>query len=45
VQKPVLTEMRAQQSLPLDAPDQNAASVCAIGRVETAHGDHTKTSA
>jgi sec-independent protein translocase protein TatB len=45
VQKPVLTEMPAQQSLPLDAPDQNAAPFVPSVVVETAHGDHTKTSA
>jgi sec-independent protein translocase protein TatB len=45
VQKPVLTEIPAQQSLPLDAPDQNAAPFVPSVAVETAHGDHTKPSA
>lgn len=40
-QKPALTELPAQQSLPLDTPDQNAAPVVPAAMVETARGDPT----
>jgi sec-independent protein translocase protein TatB len=42
VQQPVLTEMPAQQSLPLDMPDQNTPALVPSAVVETASGDHTK---
>jgi sec-independent protein translocase protein TatB len=39
-QTPALTDMPAQQSLPLDTPDQNATAITPSAVVEAARGDH-----
>ncbi len=43
--KPALVETPSQQSLPLDAPDQNADTFTPSAMVETARGEDTKTAA
>ncbi|MDP2028688.1 MAG: Sec-independent protein translocase protein TatB [Thiobacillus sp.] len=43
--KPALAEVPAQQSLPLDAPDQNAGTLMPSAVVETAHGENAKNPA
>jgi sec-independent protein translocase protein TatB len=45
VEKPELAEMPAQQSLPLDLPDQNAVTFVPSAVVETARGENAQNPA